>query len=497
MAAIDPLLRAALRHRMEAVVLEAGRLPRLRRGDVEHEVTQSALDERRIAQLVAEIAPAGAPPPGPGDAFLLEYGLDGRTFKVRGESGPGGWRIVAELAMEKAAGPGAAPPAEAPAPPAAAAAGTPAAASEPATGGIRALLDRMLAAGASDLHLTSGEPPRLRVHGELAPLADHPPLTSDALHALLYEIAPGRNRHEFETANDTDFAYELPGRARFRVNLFRDHRGVGGVLRTIPQEIPTVDQLGLPEPVRRLAFLAKGLVLVTGPTGSGKSTTLAALIDLVNRTRADHIIAIEDPIEFVHPPKRCLVNQREVGVHTASFKSALRAALREDPDVVLVGEMRDLETTAMAIETAETGHLVFGTLHTSTAASTIERLIDQFPGDRQGQIRLMLAESLRAVIAQTLLRRIAGGRVAAYEILIATPAISNLIREGKTFQIASAMQIAKAQGMVVLNDALMDLVQRQVVAPRDAYLKAVDKEGLLAKLKAGGFDVDFLNELKG
>jgi twitching motility protein PilT len=241
-------------------------------------------------------------------------------------------------------------------------------------------------------------------------------------------ITPESNREQFEKEHDTDFAYELPGKARFRCNLFMDHRGPGGVFRQIPSNVLTCDQLGLPKAVRDLCFLSKGLVLVTGPTGSGKSTTLAAMIDLVNKSRSDHIITIEDPIEFVHKSQKCLVHQREVGRHTESFKRALRAALRENPDVILVGEMRDLETIAIAIETAETGHLVFGTLHTSTAPSTVDRVIDQFPADRQSQIRVMLSESLKGVISQTLLKKKCGGRVAAHEVLIGVPAISNLIR---------------------------------------------------------------------
>ncbi|MCM2270010.1 MAG: type IV pilus twitching motility protein PilT [Thermoanaerobaculia bacterium] len=358
------------------------------------------------------------------------------------------------------------------------------------------MLELLLERGGSDLHLSSRHRPRMRVHGDLEEMPEFAAPTSDELQRLLDAVTPERNRVQFEASHDTDFAHEIPGRARFRVNLFRDQQGVGAVMRTIPTRIPTFEELGLPEAVRKLAFLSKGLVLVTGPTGSGKSTTLAAIVDLVNRSRADHIITIEDPVEFVHPSKRCLVNQREVHQHTESFKQALRAALREDPDVVLVGEMRDLETVSIAIETAETGHLVFGTLHTTTAASTIERLVDQFPGDRQEQIRMMLADSLKAVIAQTLLKKIGGGRVAAYEILIATPAISNLIREGKTFQIASAMQIGRAAGMTQMNDALYDLVDRKLVEPREAYLKAVDKEGLLQKLKSGNHDLGFLQETK-
>jgi twitching motility protein PilT len=352
------------------------------------------------------------------------------------------------------------------------------------------LLEVLVERGASDLHLTVGQRPRIRLDGELKELAELEPPSAELLDRLLREITPKRHQEAFEQTNDADFAYELPGRARFRVNLFRNRSGVAGVFRQIPHEVPTFEQLGLPEHLRRLADLSKGMVLVTGPTGSGKSTTLAAIIDLVNSTRRDHIITIEDPIEFVHPSKGCLVNQREIGVHTKSFKRALRAALREDPDIVLVGEMRDLETIAIAIETAETGHLVFGTLHTTTAASTIERVVDQFPGDRQEQTRVMLADSLCAVIAQTLLKRVGGGRVAAFEILICTPAVSNLIREGKTFQIPSAMQTGRAHGMCQLNDSLHALVERKLVEPGEAYLKAVDKESLVSKFRATGIDFE-------
>jgi twitching motility protein PilT len=277
--------------------------------------------------------------------------------------------------------------------------------------------------------------------------------------------------------------------ARFRGNAFMDRKGPGGVFGVIPAKILTAETLGLSQHILNLCGLTKGLVLVTGPTGSGKSTTLCAMIDYINRNRQDHIITIEDPIEFVHNNQRCLINQREVRTHTDSFKSALRAALREDPDILLVGELRDLETVAIAIETAETGHLVFGTLHTTTAASTVDRVIDQFPADRQAQIRVMLSESLKGVIAQTLCRKTGGGRIAALEVLIATPAISNLIREGKTFQINSMMQVGRGNGMVTLNDALMELVTKKLVAPDEAYSKAVDKPGFEALLKRAGFSL--------
>ena len=355
------------------------------------------------------------------------------------------------------------------------------------------LIDRLFAAmtqaGASDLHLCVGSPALVRKDGRIQPLDPNmPALTDEYLRGLLEPIMPATNREEFAAQHDTDFAYEIPGLARFRANVFADRKGRGAVFRVIPTNILTAEKLGLSQHILNLCKLNKGLVLVTGPTGSGKSTTLCAMIDHINRTRDEHIITIEDPIEFVHQNNKCLINQREVRTHTSSFKAALRAALREDPDILLVGELRDLETVAIAIETAETGHLVFGTLHTTTAASTVDRIIDQFPSDRQAQIRIMLSESLRGVIAQTLCRKIGGGRVAALEVLIANGAVSNLIREGKTFQIPSLMQVNKAIGMVSLNDALMDLVSKKLVAPDEAYAKSVDKAGFESLLKRHGID---------
>jgi len=343
---------------------------------------------------------------------------------------------------------------------------------------------RMCELKASDLHLSATMPPLVRLDGEMRRLDDSTaPLTADKVLRLLSDIMPPENKAEFEERNDTDFAYEIAGLARFRANVFRDRHGAGAVFRVIPSKILTAEALGLSPHILGLCQLTKGLVLVTGPTGSGKSTTLCALVDYINRTRADHIITIEDPIEFVHENQKCLINQREVRSHTRSFKDALRAALREDPDVVYVGELRDLETIAIAIETAETGHLVFGTLHTTTAASTVDRIIDQFPADRQAQIRVMLSESLRGVIAQTLCRKIGGGRVAALEVLLPNSAISNLIREGKTFQIPSMMQVGRAQGMVSLNDGLVDLVKKKQITPEEATLRAVDKAGIAGLLK--------------
>jgi twitching motility protein PilT len=346
----------------------------------------------------------------------------------------------------------------------------------------------MCTSGASDLHLSCGMPPLVRKDGSIQPLDPAAAvLTPEAVIALLDPIIPEKNKKEFEERHDTDFAYEIPGLARFRANIFVDRKGRGAVFRVIPSSILTAEKLGLSPAILTLCRLNKGLVLVTGPTGSGKSTTLCAMVDYINRNRDDHMITIEDPIEFVHENKKCLINQREVHTHTDGFKQALRAALREDPDIVLVGEMRDLETVAIAIETAETGHLVFGTLHTTTAASTVDRVIDQFPPDRQAQIRVMLSESLKGVISQTLCKKIGGGRVAALEVLIVTPAVSNLIREAKTFQIASMMQVGKATGMVTLNDALADLaISKKLVAPEEAYSKAVDKPGFDMLLKRAG-----------
>jgi twitching motility protein PilT len=352
-------------------------------------------------------------------------------------------------------------------------------------------LDRLLATlvelGGSDLHLSAGAVPMMRLAGDMTPLPGaNLVLTSEHILLMCDEIAPAPNRKEFRETHDTDFAYELPGVARFRVNMFCDRRGVGAVFRQIPHRIMSLEDLGLPECVKNLCMLSKGLVLVTGPTGSGKSTTLAAMVDYMNQNRADHIITIEDPIEFVHENKRCLINQWEVYTHTESFKKALRAALREDPDIVLVGELRDLETVAIAIETAETGHLVLGTLHTTTAVSTVDRIIDQFPADRQEQIRMMLSESLKGVIAQVLVKKKGGGRVAAYEILLGTPAVANLIREGKTFQIPSIMQTSKRLGMRLLNDHLAELVKTGLVDLEEALAKSQDKEGLRAQLAGPG-----------
>jgi twitching motility protein PilT len=359
------------------------------------------------------------------------------------------------------------------------------------------LFKRMTEIKAADLHMTSEHVPRIRDAGDLVEMPGMPKLSRDQVQQIFAEITPERNKKQFEETNDTDFAYALEGVARFRCNLFMDRFGPGGVFRRIPEKILSAAELGLPPAVLKLTEYKKGLVLVTGPTGSGKSTTLAAMIDHINSNRHEHIITIEDPVEFVHPAKKCLINQREIHVHTKSFAASLRAALREDPDIVLVGEMRDLETTRIAIETAETGHLVFGTLHTSTASSTVDRIINQFSADEQEQIRMMLAGSLRGVVAQNLLKKKGGGRVAALEILMVTPGVAANIREGKTYQIPSAMQIGGKYGMQLLNDTLEKLVKSDQVDPMIAYDKSLDKEDMAKKLKALGHDVEaqlFANE---
>ncbi len=344
----------------------------------------------------------------------------------------------------------------------------------------------MVEHGTSDLHLCTGCKPMFRKDGSIVPLKADEELTSERAEKLLFEITPEKNLQEFKDSHDTDFAYELEGAGRYRANIFRDHKGVGGVFRLIPSEILTFEQLNLPLALKKFCQLHKGLVLVTGPTGSGKSTTLAAMIDYINKNRSDHIITIEDPIEFVHPNHRCLINQREVHTHTLGFKNALRAALREDPDIVLVGEMRDLETTHIAIETAETGHLVFGTLHTTTAISTVDRLIDQFPSGQQSQIRTMLSGALKGVVAQNLIKKKGGGRVAALEVLVVNAAVAMLIREGKTAQVMSIMQTAKKEGMTLLNEELARFVKEDVIEASEAYSKAVDKEGIIKALDGHG-----------
>ncbi len=353
---------------------------------------------------------------------------------------------------------------------------------------IDAFFQLMHDQGASDLHLVSGQQPVIRIRGEMERIK-YDVLENDGLKAILYEITPEHKIKQFEETGDIDFAYEIPGLARYRANFFQQKFGVAAVFREIPSTILTCQDLGLPSVVSKLASLPRGLVLVTGPTGSGKSTTLAAIIDEANRSRKDHIITVEDPIEFVHTSQSCVVNHREVGIHTKSFSAALRGALREDPDIILVGELRDLETISLAVEAASTGHLVFGTLHTTSAPKTVDRIIEVFPSSEQMQIRSTLADGLRAVIAQVLFKRIdKKGRCAALEILIANSAVRNLIRESKTFQIPSMIQTGKKYGMQLLDDAVMELLNKGWISAEEAYNKSNDKSKFRPFLKTAPTD---------
>jgi len=340
---------------------------------------------------------------------------------------------------------------------------------------IDAFFKLMNEQGASDLHLVSGQPPALRLHGDIERIR-YNVLSNDDLRSLLYEITPEEKIKTFEETGDVDFGYEIPGLARYRANYFMQKYGIAAVFREIPSDILTAEQLGLPPVISKLADLPRGLVLVTGPTGSGKSTTLAAIIDQANKTRKDHIITVEDPIEFVHKSQGCIVNHREVGLHTKTFSSALKGALREDPDIILVGELRDLETISLAVEAASTGHLVFGTLHTSSAPKTVDRVIEVFPASEQDQIRSTLSDGLRAVVAQVLFKRIdKKGRCAAMEVMVATPAVRNLVREAKTHQLPSMIQTGKQYGMQLLDDAIMQLYEKGWISPDEAYAKANTK----------------------
>lgn len=342
---------------------------------------------------------------------------------------------------------------------------------------IPELLALCVAQGASDLHLSAGLPPMLRVDGEIV-RSELAVLEPQQVQAMLQGLMSEAQRAEFAATLDLDFSYELPGIGRFRVNAFHQSRGAAGVLRAIPAQVPSMEQLGMGEVFRQITALPHGLVLVTGPTGSGKSTTLAAMIDHLNQHRQQHILTIEDPIEFIHAPRECLINQREVLRDTRSFAAALRAALREDPDVILVGELRDLETIRLALTAAETGHLVFGTLHTTSAAKSIDRLVDVFPAQEKALVRSMLAESLQAVIAQVLVKRIGGGRVAAHEIMLGSPAIRNLIREDKVAQMYSAIQTGGAVGMRTLDMSLKALLNAGLISPEHAREKARTPQGL-------------------
>ncbi len=337
--------------------------------------------------------------------------------------------------------------------------------------------------GASDLHMMAGQQPVLRIRGEMERVKFRV-MDNDSLRNMLYEICPEDKIKSFEESGDLDFGYEIPGLARYRCNFFQQKYGIGAVFREIPSDILTCEQLGLPKVVSRLATLPKGLVLVTGPTGSGKSTTLAAIINECNKLRKHHIITIEDPIEFVHKSQNCIINHREVGTHTRSFTAALRGALREDPDIILVGEMRDLETISLAMEASMTGHLVFGTLHTMNAMKTVDRIIEIFPSNQQGQVRSTLSDALKAVVSQTLFKRVdVKGRVAALEILICTPAVRNLIRESKTHQILSSMQTGKKYGMQTLDDAIFELLEKKRISAEDAYANCYEKARFIKFLR--------------
>ena len=331
--------------------------------------------------------------------------------------------------------------------------------------------------GASDLHLSAGLPPMIRVDGEVRRI-NVDPLDHTAVHDMVYDIMNDKQRKDYEEFLETDFSFEIPGLARFRVNAFNHHRGAGAVFRTIPSQILTLEELNCPKIFKDISDTPRGIVLVTGPTGSGKSTTLAAMVDHKNSNEYGHILTVEDPIEFVHESKKCLINQREVHRDTLGFNEALRSALREDPDTILVGEMRDLETIRLALTAAETGHLVFGTLHTSSAAKTIDRVVDVFPAAEKDMVRAMLSESLRSVISKTLLKKNGGGRVAAHEIMIGTPAIRNLIRENKIAQMYSAIQTGQQYGMMTLDQNLQSLVQQGVISRQQAQLKASNKDSI-------------------
>lgn len=504
MAQLDRFLSVLVSNNGSALILSEGDIAAMMIKDSPRPVMKQPLTSAQILTLLREIAPANQPRSlDAAGGMRFEYSSADGTFDV---SMTQNGKITARIERKNASSSTttaatAAAAAVHPTPVVSAPVTTHEApraeASQSALTGnkaldkIEGLLRTLISSKASDLHLRAGSPPMIRAHGEIAPIPGEAVLSSDDIDAMLLSVMLDQNRDEFRDKSDTDFAHEIKGVARFRGNALRDRKGTGAVFRAIPAAVVSVEQMGISAEVQRLCHLTKGLVLVTGPTGSGKSTTLCALIDLINRTRSDHVITIEDPIEFVHESKKCLVTQRHVGVHTTSFKHALRAALREDPDIVLVGELRDLETVSMAIETAETGHLVFGTVHTSSAVSTVDRVIDQFPPDRQAQIRVMLSESLKGVISQVLCKKVGGGRVAAREIMLSTPSISNLIREGKTFQLPSVLQTSRRLGMVTMNDALVELVDGGLVEPQEAYLKATDKVGILNMLKQRGKDVSF------
>jgi len=496
---IDALLEALRERGAEALVLASGAPPALRFGGTDQPISRQCI---AIGHLEALVRQAGGSElwreieatntatwiDGPqgrrwrfvasGDGSNLNIEVTPKSDEAEPEgptqgSQPGA--PVAVAAVAAAAGSGATSPALA----------SPALAHhDPARiQEIEAMLRATHAQGCSDLHLSANMPPLVRKDGVMQPLDSLGIFPAERIRDLVLSITPPRNLDELERMWDTDFGHEISSLCRFRVNVFHDRQGMGAVFRVIPTKMPRPEDLGLPARLVEMTQLSKGIVLVTGPTGSGKSTTLAALVNHINDTRHDHVITIEDPIEFVHESRNCLINQREVGSHTQTFKRALREALREDPDIVLVGEMRDLETVHIALETAETGHLVFGTLHTTSAPATIDRLIDQFPAGQQAQIRVMLADTLRCVVAQVLCRRKTGGRVAALELMVCTNAMANLIREGKTHQIPSIMQTSKAEGMQLMTEALVRLVQDDVIDAEEALARATDRDDVLRTLE--------------
>jgi twitching motility protein PilT len=479
---LEPFLQAFKKTEAEEMRLQAGERLSMVMAGHPIPVGREPLLPKNLLQMATELLGATGAAALSAASKSVETSFGGQRFEVT-FTRPNG---TVEVVVRKVAEGSPAPPAARPAAPA------------PKTNSgdsreMDALLRHMVESGASDLHLNAGSFPVLRMHGEIQFLRDRKELSSEKIRSLIYSILSPETRAVFEEKHDADCAYEVPGLSRFRVNVFEDRHGIGGVFRTIPVKIVTAEELGLAPAVLDFCFLSKGLVLVTGPTGSGKSTTLAAMVDHINKNRTDHIVTIEDPVEFVHENQKCLVTQRQVGSHTKSFKAALRAALREDPDIVLVGEMRDLETISIAIETAETGHLVFGTLHTNTAVATVDRIIDQFPPDQQAQIRVMLADSLKGVVAQVLCKKKSGGRVAAFEILIGTSALASLIREGKTFQIPSIMQTSKKVGMITMNESLFQLVKSGQIDPKEAWMKSSDKTGLVGLLRGSGIPADFAN----
>jgi twitching motility protein PilT len=492
-ARLDRFIQVLQEQGAHSLELRSGRPATLITAAGPRPISRDPLTAGQIVALVRELAPAPVQATvQEGSEVSFEYEGAGPAVSI--ELAGSGDDTLASIRPASAASPTVEAPAATRAPRLSRMAAT---VDSPELVAARATLEGLLRytteAGGSDLHLRTGEPPLVRKDGELIRL-DRPPLQAREIELMMESTMLQKDLDEFRVTGDSDWAFDIPDVARFRCNTALERKGPMAVFRVIMGTIISVDDLGLSPEVQKLCYLTRGLVVVTGPTGSGKSTTLSAMVDLMNRTRSDHIVTIEDPVEFIHQSRKCLVTQRQVGLHTRSFKHALRAALREDPDVILVGEMRDLETVSIAIETAETGHLVIGTLHTTTAASTVDRIIDQFPADRQSQVRVMLSESLRGVIAQVLCRKIGGGRVAAREILLSIPAVSNLIREGKTFQIPSIMQTNRKIGMSLLNDALMDLVDQKQVEPREAYVRSADKAALAASLKAKRYDTTFLSD---